>query len=456
MDGDEQVVPGVPLACERVVPLSTAHIKTGVQGVPTKNGGGLRRVPSVTGSMAGYGVVVGNGGGGLNGMVAPGMMGMGGMGIPGSFGMVGLPYGYAAGVPAGYGGGAYGYGCQPQPNLGMHNAALVGMGVPGFVGGQQQSQVKKVKIVEKLPEVTSGCKGKPRWSTPRRRGSWKEKWNCAKDWGAHSSVSHVNVKEMCEVVRCAVSEEISKRCKDLGVGCATVEKWMCLLAEYLELNGDEHILLAVLISRYGKGDRGWTGENDWCRPQRWECVVALAAYMAVLLSEEFPGKVAQDLQELLGRNFQFGKEQLAFLLAIDWRVNIGEPEFQQVQNLVGNAAKEIKGKSGPERMAGPHFKQFVEWFVGQRTETSVNKPVTPKVTTNVPIAPKVAMSPITPDTDLNTGFLGKKRTRDMITPSEDDALSVPDAKRKATMRNTEYSTSYQQVGVVPSMDDWAY
>ena len=440
---DLQVVPGAFQGTEQVVPSSSvAHANVNANSHHTKKGSGLTKVPSVRSNLAGYGVIVGNNDNaavvGYGGPVVPGIVGVA---PPHPYGVVGMPYPYAhpphgANVPHPY--------TAPPP----YGYSCVGVAPP------PQKQARR-KTAEKLPEVTSGSKRHPRWSTPRRTGKWKENWQCAKDWGPESSVTKEYVKEMCEVVRCAVSDEVSKRCKSLGVGRATVEKWMCLLAEYLELNGDEHVLLAVLISRYGKGKRGWTGEHDWCRPQQWECVVAIAAYLAVLLSEEFPGKVAQDLQELLGRNFRFGREQIAFLLAVDWRVNVGEEEFGEIENLIENAGKEIRNKSGAARTEGPAFKTFVSWFTGRDATSELKKsPVHTKKVATPALSKKVPMSPITPAND--TAILGKKRSRDMMSSPEEDETLVPGAKKRAHSKHFSSMPEHHSIGIVPSMQGWSY
>jgi len=143
---------------------------------------------------------------------------------------------------------------------------------------------------------------------------------------------------------------------NVGLPHTTVDKWLHLLAEYLELNADEHVLAICLVRRYLAAGRSLVGENDWARPQRWECVIAISCYLAVLLSEEFPGRTAFDLKELLGANFRFGREQIEFLKAIDWKASIPREEFEA-------AAEILRGDGNSKKMTA--------WFTGSLCREAV-------------------------------------------------------------------------------------
>ncbi|OSX75132.1 hypothetical protein BU14_0254s0012 [Porphyra umbilicalis] len=182
------------------------------------------------------------------------------------------------------------------------------------------------------PVEEGGVPGTPRWQTPLRTGDWLEKWAGARQLGV-SSVDGNRAVGMCASLRSLVAKVVV-----LNVGgtlpVSTVEKWLCLLAEYLMLNADEHVLAVSLLKKYVQSGKPLVGEGDWARPQRWECVVAIACYLAVLLSEEFPGRTAMDLRELLGPNFRFGSEQMSFLKAVDWKISVAPEDFADARDLM--------------------------------------------------------------------------------------------------------------------------
>lgn len=182
------------------------------------------------------------------------------------------------------------------------------------------------------PVEEGGVPATPRWQTPLRTGDWLEKWAGARQLGA-ASVDGKRASGMCASLRSLVAKVVV-----LNVGgtlpVSTVEKWLCLLAEYLMLNADEHVLAVSLLKKYVLSGKPLVGEGDWARPQRWECVVAIACYLAVLLSEEFPGRTAMDLRELLGPNFRFGSEQMSFLKAVDWKISVAPEDFADARDLM--------------------------------------------------------------------------------------------------------------------------
>ncbi len=100
----------------------------------------------------------------------------------------------------------------------------------------------------------------------------------------------------------------------------------------------------MLLRKYIEYGGKFVGEGDWARPQRWECVVAIACYFAVLLTEEFPGRTSMDLRELLGPNFRFGVEQIAFLKAVDWRISISSEQFSDTKQCCVKVAEKVPGE----------------------------------------------------------------------------------------------------------------
>eukprot|EP00184_Porphyridium_aerugineum_P003555 CAMPEP_0184708492 /NCGR_PEP_ID=MMETSP0313-20130426/37794_1 /TAXON_ID=2792 /ORGANISM="Porphyridium aerugineum, Strain SAG 1380-2" /LENGTH=397 /DNA_ID=CAMNT_0027170085 /DNA_START=949 /DNA_END=2142 /DNA_ORIENTATION=+ len=173
---------------------------------------------------------------------------------------------------------------------------------------------------------------KPRWETPRRKGTWAEKWECAKEMGT-TPISAREAKITSWTVRNILSRVIVM---NVGLAKATVDKWLKLLAEFLELNVDEHLILLCLVQKFLAAGNTLRSDSDYQRPQRWECIIGIACYFAVMLSEEFPGRTALDLRDLLGGSFSFGKEQIAFLKAVNWRVNVSEEEFNSAKELMAD------------------------------------------------------------------------------------------------------------------------
>lgn len=173
--------------------------------------------------------------------------------------------------------------------------------------------------------------GKLRWQTPSRTGTWNEPWKSARHLCPLTLLStpEGQHKQISSMLRHTLSTAIVTYVGPL-LPHATVNKWLCLLCEYLELNVDEEILVICLLRRYSKSGGRFIAQGDWARPQRWECVVAIACYLAVLLTEEFPGRTALDLKELLGNGFKFGHEQVEFLTVIDWKINVDPNEVKDI------------------------------------------------------------------------------------------------------------------------------
>ncbi|CAN8063320.1 unnamed protein product [Agarophyton chilense] len=174
--------------------------------------------------------------------------------------------------------------------------------------------------------------GKRRWETPLRTGKWAENWEGARELGLPVCVRSAQAPAVSQVIRSSVADAVVAYVGP-HLPRHTVEKWLCLLFEYLELNADEQVLVVCLLRRYVRHGGRFVGQGDWARPQRWECVVAVASYFAVLLSEEFPGRTAMDLRELLGPNFRFGSEQISFLKVLDWRISIEAEDFKEVKEV---------------------------------------------------------------------------------------------------------------------------
>ncbi|GAB0497593.1 hypothetical protein MMPV_008928 [Pyropia vietnamensis] len=247
-----------------------------------------------------------------------------------------------------FGGERFGYSAAPVDVAALESAAqdmygaLAAAKEAAARDGSAPRAAKKAKVCVSPPARSSdnlhapveegGVPATPRWQTPLRTGDWLEKWAGARQLGV-ASVDGNRAAGMCASLRSLVAKVVV-----LNVGgtlpVSTVEKWLCLLAEYLMLNADEHVLAVSLLKKYVQSGKPLVGEGDWARPQRWECVVAIACYLAVLLSEEFPGRTAMDLRELLGPNFRFGSEQMSFLKAVDWKISVAPEDFADARDLM--------------------------------------------------------------------------------------------------------------------------
>lgn len=238
---------------------------------------------------------------------------------------------------------------------------------------------KRAKTVSLLSPAAE-YPGKARWATPLRVGKWLERWESAREMSLHVAVRSLEHADVTNVVRTAIAEAVVNNVGSL-LPLTTVLKWLCLLFEYLELNADEQVLVVCLLRKYVAAGGKFVGEGDWARPQRWECVVAISCYFSVLLTEEFPGRTSLDLRELLGPNFRFGIEQLAFLQKVDWRISIDAPTFGEVKDCCVKVANNVPGEK----------QRLSQWF---RIVTPPTIPAA-KQTGRIETAPKVLVpSPV--------------------------------------------------------------
>lgn len=201
------------------------------------------------------------------------------------------------------------------------------------------SKLAGSKRAADTPPASQPPAQKPRWETPTRAGTWPEAWQSAVELADDAPAKPESCTRITKNVRSSVADVIASYVGD-QLPRPTAEKWLCLLSEYLELNADEQILVVCLLRRYIEFDGRLTGEDDHLRPQKWERVVAVCCYIAVLLSEEFPGRTATDLRELLGQNFRFGAEQIAFLKKVEWRISISHESFVETKRAILNNDRE--------------------------------------------------------------------------------------------------------------------
>jgi hypothetical protein len=249
---------------------------------------------------------------------------------------------------------------------------------------------------------------KPRWETPLRVGTWPEAWQSAVALASDAPVSPLQLAAVSRTVRATVAEAVVSIVGD-HLPRPTVEKWLCLLSEYLELNADEQILVLCLLRRYVDCDGLFVGESDHLRPQKWEKVIAVACYLSVLLSEEFPGRTATDLRELLGPNFRFGIEQMAFLKQVDWRISISHEFYVETKKAVmTNDRVRLRG-----------------WF--KRAQDLMSRR---KLAERAAVEAKAKLAVIAAKAKHNavqTPPLGKKRTAEIMSSPEDGV--VPGSRR---------------------------
>mmetsp|Transcript_11721 Transcript_11721/g.35715 ORF Transcript_11721/g.35715 Transcript_11721/m.35715 type:complete len:357 (-) Transcript_11721:122-1192(-) len=264
--------------------------------------------------------------------------------------------------------------------------------VPEFVPMQMPTeQSAEAKELE-----TAVVRSKPRWETPRRRGVWTERWQCARELSP-GSIPLESSARIASSIRRFVSKIIHL---NVGLPMGTVEKWFHLLAEYLELSADEHVIMIALFRKYIAANGPLVSAYDWARPQKWECVLAIACYMSVLLSEEFVGQTAKELKDLLGPQFRFGTEQTDFLKAVDWRINISDEEYQAARDVFMAAEGSTMGEAG-----------LFQWFSG--TASPTEKKATKAANT-------VKARKRTRDTDFDVSPVAKRPET-----SFDDAQTVP-------------------------------
>lgn len=313
--------------------------------------------------------------------------------------------------------------------------------VPGVQAKKQK--VASTTFVSPAPEYP----GKLRWQTPLRVGTWKEDWQSARELGLHVAVRSKEQRGVANVVRSAVAEIVVASVGDL-LPLATVQKWLCLLCEYLELNADEQVLVVCLLRKYVESGGKFVGEGDWARPQRWECVVAVACYFAVLLTEEFPGRTSMDLRELLGPNFRFGREQIAFLKLVNWRISITAEQFREVKECCIGAWDKVPGQK----------ERLLAWFriddaIADRKRRAADAASAAAAAAanaaNAAKAAKAAMdsAAVTYKQPINT----KKRAYAAIAPADDSMVPRAIAPQyAAAVRQPQYIPQ----AVIPAVPQW--
>jgi hypothetical protein len=260
---------------------------------------------------------------------------------------------------------------------------------------------------------------KPRWETPLRTGTWPEAWQSAIDLATDAPTTPQQLAAVSRTVRATVAEAVVSIVGE-HLPRPTVEKWLCLLSEYLELNADEQILVLCLLRRYVECDGQFVGQADHLRPQKWEKVIAVACYLSVLLSEEFPGRTATDLRELLGPNFRFGAEQIVFLKQVDWRISISHEYFVETKVAV---------------VANDHA-LLMGWFK-RAQDAMLRKKLAERAAAQAK-ASLAAIAAKAKHSDVQTPVLGKKRAAEEVSSPEDGV--VPGARRTRESRHIPLPT----------------
>lgn len=278
--------------------------------------------------------------------------------------------------------------------------------------------------------------GKLRWETPLRASRHYEHWQGARELGIDHAVRSKVAAGVSTVARSAVAEVVVAY---VGAGLPkdTVRKWLCLLCEYLELNADEVVLVVCLLRRYVRKGGKFVGKGDWARPQRWECVVAVACYLAVLLTEEFPGRTAMDLKELLGPNFKFGREQISFLKVVDWRISITGEVFKEVKEAV----------EGMMRREEEARKAINEWFMVDEAVLERERQAAEEAAAAA--AAVAAMAP-SPQQQIPVAA-GKKRGYAAIAPADDSVVPRIVVPRIEAV----HSVPAAFIRTVPAVPHWA-
>lgn len=305
---------------------------------------------------------------------------------------------------------------QTVPSLAIaptRTAKKVDRAVPAF-----EPPAKRLKTTAPISPAVE-FPGKPRWQTPLRVGRWKEKWESARELGLEVAVRSFEQRGVVGVVRSTIAEVVVASVGDL-LPIETVQKWLCLLCEYLELNADEQVLVVCLLRKFVQYGGKFVGEGDWARPQRWECVVAIACYFSVLLTEEFPGRTSMDLRELLGPNFHFGREQVEFLKAVDWRISISTEVFQETKECCVNVANGVAGEK----------EKLISWFrvddaVADRKKRAEDAAAASAAAAAAAAeAAKVAKAALAAQTPVqyNPVQSGKKRNYAAIAPAKDSMV----------------------------------
>lgn len=311
---------------------------------------------------------------------------------------------------------------------GLKRSATVPTSLTALVPDAPSATTAARNLFSPAPEFA----GKLRWETPLRSGRHPESWQGARELGCQNAVRTRNAARVGAVIRATVADVVVAY-----VGPAlprpTVQKWLCLLCEYLELNADEQVLVVCLLRRYVRRGGKFVGKGDWARPQRWECVVAVACYLAVLLTEEFPGRTAMDLRELLGPNFRFGSEQVTFLKVVDWRISVDEDDFNEVKDAVEGVI--VGDEDAKEKMTG--------WFLVEQAVLD-RKRAAAEEAAAAAAAAAAAMAAQSP-----VPTLGKKRGFAAIAPADDSVVPRVVVPRMEPVHAIPTATYIQSVPAVP-------
>lgn len=299
--------------------------------------------------------------------------------------------------------------------------------------------------------------GKLRWQTPPRAGIWLERWESARQLGMHVGVRSARARDVGDVLRSVLADAVVTYVGP-HLPRGTVEKWLCLLCEYLELNADEQVLVICLLRLYARCGGRFVGQGDWARPQRWECVIAVACYLAVLLTEEFPGRTAIDLKELLGPNFRFGAEQVAFLKTVDWRICIAADDMEDVKSACYRVIDgDPSARDEMRTWFAPHARDVSDakrWCPAQANPAIRASTCTPSSTSTAPTLKQKTevVHSNSSARDPSTCTVGKKRSSAAVTRAE-DCVVPPYVVRRIDPAATAYANAYgPQMHVVAGVD----
>lgn len=286
-----------------------------------------------------------------------------------------------------------------------------------------ESKLRRVSTIKTgLPKLASDISfdaispaleyaGKMRWRTPTRIGNWSEPWCGAREMALSHCVRTAKAPALGLAIRQLIAEAVATHV-GVQLPTVTVEKWLCLLSEYLELNSDEQVLVVCHLRRYIAAGGKFVGKGDWARPQRWECVVAVACYLSVLLTEEFPGRTAMDLKELLGANFKFGREQISFLKTVNWEVATHSEQFVEVKKVCEGL---VKGDEKAKETARDWFK--MDQALDEMKQRAENEASAAAAMAAAQAAALAAQSPT-----MTMQPIAKKRSFATIAPATDSVV----------------------------------
>jgi len=152
---------------------------------------------------------------------------------------------------------------------------------------------------------------------------------CAKELGP-GPIPQCLREQVCQSVRSTVARVVRRA---TGLSLHTVEKWFSLLSHFLELSAEEQLFFIIFLRKYLIHAGPLHDNYDNQRPQKWERVLGVCAYFSVWLTEEVATRTREDLVTLMGPKFAFGREQIQYLITIDWRVYIGYEEYWQTLEM---------------------------------------------------------------------------------------------------------------------------